>query len=409
MHRMSWIPHPKHCRLHSVWHAARVINFDANATAPLCSAAREAWLEAVDRFPGNPSSQHRLGTRAEAALEQARMEWAEMLGCDPGLLIWTSGATESANLLFYHLAQNAPANAELWLSPLEHPCVIAAGSRSFSSRVKFVRASPQGRIELDSFRRMIETTAPKPSALACMAANNETGVLQPWTELAEICREHKVYFVCDATQWIGRHPAAGLGSCDFVLGSAHKMGGPKGAGFLKIASTSPWMPLVVGGPQESGRRAGTENVAALLAMTATLRERELRFQRGDQLSLVQAREAFEHALPKAVPGTRIVGSDSPRLWNTAMALMPPLPDCQQRWVVRLDRLGFAVSTGSACASGKEKPSHVLEAMGLSADTAAQALRFSVTWESDPHHWSQLLRALDTLWTTAIQEVHSPQP
>jgi cysteine desulfurase len=191
---------------------------------------------------------------------------------------------------------------------------------------------------------------------------------------------------------VGKLPAAGLGACDFVSGCAHKFGGPQGVGFLKAPAK--FRPLIVGGPQEEGRRAGTENVAGLLAMLAALEERENALQQGSvAVERMQWRDAFEAELQTALPGVAIVGKGVERLWNTVAAVMPKVADCRQRWVVKMDKLGFAVSTGSACASGKEETSHVLAAMQVSAEAASRVLRFSSGWETGREDWSRLLDGL----------------
>ena len=225
-----------------------------------------------------------------------------------------------------------------------------------------------------------------------MAANNETGVLQPWREALAMCREHHVPFFCDAVQWLGKLPAAGLGECDFVSGSAHKFGGPKGVGFLKCPGNGLIEPLIHGGPQEDRRRAGTENVAGVLAMMAALEEREAALAAGEQQQRATWGDEFEQELIARLPGTSVVGAGQQRLWNTVSAMMPDT-DCRQRWVVKLDKAGYAVSTGSACASGKESPSHVLLAMGHSPAEAGRVLRFSGGRETTREQWSGLLDAL----------------
>lgn len=379
------------CAAALVWHALSVIYFDANATSPLCAVAREAWLDAVDRYPGNPSSLHRVGARADAALERAREQLASRLECDPGLIVWTSGATESANLAFHHLARAATPGSEAWVAAIEHPCVLASAALHFPERIHQLAVLKTGSLDLARFEKSLHE---KPPALvAVMAANNETGVLQPWGEVRSLCRDAKVPFLCDATQWIGRRSAAALGACDYLFGSAHKMGGPKGAGFLKIASTRGFQPMYVGGPQESGRRAGTENLPGILSMIATLEDREQRIAGQEWRPSLAAKTAFEESLLASFPGAEIVGRSADRLWNTSMAVMPALDGCRQRWVVKLDKLGFAASTGSACASGKEQTSHVLSSMGYEPQRAANALRFSVSWESPPEEWERLLRTL----------------
>lgn len=360
--------------------------FDHNATHPLSHAAQRAWLEATERFIGNPSSPHRLGARAEAALTQAREQLAGRLGCQPGEIVWTSGATESNNTALHHAAAGG---GEAWISAIEHPCVLEAARRYFPNRHRLIPATRGGTIDLAWLADGLKSSTP--ALVGVMAANNETGVLQPWREALALCRERGVPFLCDAAQWVGKLPAAGLGACDFVSGCAHKFGGPQGVGFLKCPPRL--HPLIVGGPQEDGRRAGTENIAGVLAMIAALDEREDRLGRGEASARAAARTAVESRLIDILPGAEIVGSAQDRLWNTVSVVMPELPDCRQRWVVKLDKLGFAVSTGSACASGKEQTSHVLAAMGYSPGEASRALRFSAGWETGDADWALLLGAI----------------
>jgi cysteine desulfurase len=276
----------------------------------------------------------------------------------------------------------------------------------------------RGVIDLDWVAK--ELRRKRPGLIAVMAANNETGVLQPWLEVLALCRDREVPFFCDAAQWIGKLDASGLGACDFVSGCAHKFGGPKGVGFLKCPSKGRMHPLLVGGKQEEGRRAGTENVAGVLSMLAAFESRQAarapsaKRRRADpirdpsqppQTSLPTSarsegvkvrlawRAEFERRMLEALPSSRIVGRGSDRLWNTVSALMPEA-DCRQRWVVKLDKLGFAVSTGSACASGREEPSHVLAAMVYSTAQASRVLRFSSGWETAESDWTALLGGLE---------------
>jgi cysteine desulfurase len=367
-----------------------MLYFDHNATTPLLPQARQAWVEASERFIGNPSSPHRLGARADAALQEARERLAGVLGCGPADIVWTSGATESNNTVLHHFARTLPTDAQVWVSAIEHPSVLEAAAFHFSKRTRHIPANRAGVIDLDWLTGQLAHD--RPGLVAVMAANNETGVLQPWREALAICRQWRVPFFCDAAQWIGKLPARGLGECDFVSGCAHKFGGPKGVGFLKCPSRNPLTPLLFGGPQEERRRAGTENVAGVLSMLAALEAREKLLAAEAQEARLAWRQDFETRLLKQLPGGEIVGAGAERLWNTVSALMPEA-DCQQRWVVKLDRLGYAVSTGSACASGKEEPSHVLRAMGYSSSEAGRMLRFSSGWETTLADWSALLDGL----------------
>lgn len=362
-----------------------VLYFDHNATSPLCEAAREAWLEATARYIGNPSSQHRIGARADRALQDAREELASILGCKPHEIVWTAGATEADNAVIRHASCDT---GEALVSAVEHPCVDEPVRRYFQGRVRSIPVLPSGVVDLDWLRAALKDSSP--ALVAVMAANNETGVLQPWREAASLCEEAGVPILCDAAQWLGKLPAKDLGKCDFVTGCAHKFGGPQGVGFLKTHMSL--RPLLLGGPQEEGQRAGTENLAGVLAMMAALRARERALAAGQAIERKVMRDAFVDQLTRSLPGTRIVGVETDRLWNTVAAIMPSV-DCRQRWVVKLDKLGVAVSTGSACASGKEKSSYVLSAMGVSPEEAARVLRFSSGWETTQDDWSRLLGAV----------------
>jgi len=363
-----------------------MLYFDHNATTPLCSSAREAWGDAIDQYVGNPSSPHRLGARADRVMSDAREQLAGFLGCSPLDIVWTSGATESNNLVLHHCAQVLDGDEEVWISSIEHPCVIEATRTHFPNRYKTLPVNNTGVLDLDVLKERL--TKEKPGLIAVMAANNETGVLQPWIEAQQLCSEYQIPFFCDAAQWIGKLPAKGLGVCDFVSGCAHKFGGPQGIGFLKCPSKGAVYSQLVGGKQEEGRRAGTENVAGVLSMMAALKERENQLASG----ITQEKEAWRNAFVMSLIGAEVLGKGQGRLWNTVSALLPG--DCQSRWVVKLDKAGFAVSTGSACSSGKETPSHVLMAMGIAKEDADRVVRFSSGWETTAEEWQALVRGVN---------------
>ena len=366
--------------------------FDHNATHPLSAAAREAWLDAIERFPANPSSPHRWGARADQALEEARARVASRLECPPHSVVWTSGATEANNAWIAHLARRT--RGAVLLSGLEHPSVQVPAARWLGDRCEPIPVLREGCVAEDWIADRLRRGGV--AAVGLMAANNETGVLQPWSRVRDLCRRAGALFACDASQWVGRLPAAGLGGCDFVSACAHKFGGPVGVGFLKVPDGSfSFEPLLSGGPQEEGRRAGTENVAGLLAMVAALEEREriLRVDPQGAAGRQAVRDAWIARLEAALPGAEVLGRGVPRLWNTVSVLMPPAADCRRRWVVRLDRLGFAVSTGSACSSGKEVPSPVLAAMGHPPGASDRVIRVSAGWETPPEAWDELFEAV----------------
>ena len=370
-----------------------MIYFDHNATAPLHPESRSAWLRGCDELIGNPSSPHRAGLRAESALSEARQVIATHLGCDSQEIIWTSGATESSNLIFHHIARTGDSQSEVWISAIEHPATIVPADFYFRKSVRFIPVTSSGVVDLNWVSDALR--ANRPRLIVMMAVNNETGILQPWRRLAEICQEKEIPFFCDAVQWIGKLPANGLGKCDFVSGSAHKFGGPRGIGFLKVPTKGRFHPLVLGGKQQEGRRAGTENVPGAIAMAAILALREKAITRDEHLLRLVWRKEFERRLALISAETSVAGMNEDRLWNTSLAFLPD-PQCRFRWVVKLDKAGFAVSTGSACASGEEEPSHVLTAMSCSPPQISRAIRFSSGWETSETDWTQLLSAIESI-------------
>ena len=327
-----------------------------------------------------------MGARSERAMSDARDQLAGLLDCSPLDIVWTSGATESNNLVLHHYAQALDGDKEVWISAIEHPCVIEATRTHFAHRNKTLPVTSEGVLDLDALREALK--GQQPGLIAVMAANNETGVLQPWEAVRQLCAEHRISFFCDAAQWIGKLPVSGLGVCEFVSGCAHKFGGPQGVGFLKCPSNGVLYSQLVGGAQEEGRRAGTENVAGVLSMMAALRERESQLNLGS----AQEKEAWRNAFVMSLAGAQILGKGQNRLWNTVSALLPG--DCRARWVVKLDKAGFAVSTGSACSSGKEAPSHVLTAMGVTKEDADRVVRFSSGWETTAEDWQALVKGVN---------------
>jgi cysteine desulfurase len=367
-----------------------MIYFDYNSTAPVMREAREAWLEVTEKINGNPSSMHEIGGRAAAALLKAREKLAAFLGCKPEDIIWTSGATEANNTVMHHFSRTLDAKSEVWVSGLEHPCVMESGQHYFGKRLRVIPVTHDGVVDLEWLT--VELADRRPGLVAVMATNNETGVIQPWREIAAICKSYEVPFFTDAVQWLGKMPAKGLGDCDFVSGAAHKFGGPRGIGFLKVPHKGHVTPLLLGGKQERGVRAGTENVATIVSMIAALEVREEQMSKNQHIVRGVWRDNFEREFQRALPEAVIVGAKAPRLWNTVSALMPE-GDKRHLWVVKLDKAGFAASTGSACTTGKEEPSHVLAAMGFKSAQAIRAVRFSAGWETTEADWDALAKVL----------------
>ncbi|MBE2214331.1 MAG: cysteine desulfurase [Opitutaceae bacterium] len=363
--------------------------FDHNATTPLLPAAREAWLRASDEAWANPSSPYRLSARVFRLLGEARARVSAHLGVTPEEIVFTSGATEANNAAIRWIARVLPADARACVAATEHPSVLAAARDAFGERCVAGPVASDGQ-----FASATVTTTPA-RFVAVMAANNETGVLGPVAEVDAVCRERGAWYLCDASQWIGRLPARGLALGGFVVGCAHKFGGPKGVGFLRVppAALAAGFRAQRGGEQEGGRRAGTENFPAIAAMVAALDAAEA--QSGSIATRAAWRSAFIDAIARCIPGVVVNSGDAPCLWNTVSLRLPAHDNT--RWVVRLDKLGFEVSTGSACASGSAAPSHVLAAMGLTPEAARRTIRISSGWATTERDWQLLAEALANVW------------
>jgi cysteine desulfurase len=349
------------------------VYLDYNATAPLRREAREAMIAALGEV-GNPSSIHAEGRAARAIVEQARRDVAALVGGSAKDVVFTAGGTEAANLA---LAPGFAGLRRLIVCATEHVCVLG-GHRFSADAVEVAPVHADGRIDLERLETLLQGP---PAVVALQAANNETGVLQPVFEASELIRAHGGVLVCDAAQAAGRLPLGkAVRGADVVLLSAHKFGGPKGAGAL--AALRPGLsfetPLLRGGGQERGRRAGTENVAALAGFGAAARTLAPGLE-AEAARLAGLRDAIAARVRALAPETTVLGEAAARLPNTLAFAIPGLTAATL--LMRLDLEGVAVSSGSACSSGKVGPSHVLAAMAVPGPLAAGAIRVSLGWAS----------------------------
>lgn len=356
--------------------------FDYNATAPIEPAAREVWLEVVDTLWGNPSGLSRFSARAHHRLTACRQTWAQAFGVEPSRVVFLGGATDANNAVFAHLAEQANSDARVLLSAIEHPSVHAAATRYFRDRTERIPVDRSGRIEVDWLEQRLQVGTI--AFVAVMAANNETGVLQPVDQVSALCAHYMVKFFCDAAQWVGKCPISALPAADYISFSGHKFGGPHGIGGLILGPTEQAFRGRVGGGQENGHQAGTEDLAGIAGMTAAL---EAQPPEGWSPA---GRDAFVGTL--AGPEFSILGATVDRLPNTVSLFLPRHP--ATRWISRLDRHGWIVSKGSACSSGKAAGSHVLGAMGLSRSDSDRVLRISGGPTTSVDDWCALRDAID---------------
>ncbi|OWO91067.1 cysteine desulfurase [Rhizobium esperanzae] len=350
---------------------------DWNATAPLHPAAREAIMRAIDIF-GNPNSVHGEGRAARAAIEGARRKVAALAGTDPGNVIFTSGATEAANLVLtpdFRMGRTPLQLGHLYFSAVEH-LAVREGGRFPKDRTTEIPVTDAGIVDLQALAALLDAHDKSTGLpmVAIMFVNNETGIVQPVEEAAKIVRAHGGLFVVDAVQAAGRLPIEiERVSADFIIVSSHKIGGPKGAGAL-IARGEALMPkaLIRGGGQEKGHRSGTQNSLALIgfgaAAEAVLQDLEER-----NAAIAALRDRLEAGMHAAAPDVIIHGAGGPRVANTIFFTLPGLK--AETGQIAFDLEGVALSAGSACSSGKVGESHVLTAMGR--DAKLGALRISL--------------------------------
>jgi cysteine desulfurase len=355
--------------------AARVY-LDWNASAPMRPAAHAALCAALE-LAGNPSSVHREGRAAHKLIEEAREQIGTLVNADPRNVTFTSGGTEANVLALSPLWQVGAEQHRLTcllVSAVEHPSVLAGG-RFAPDAVEKLPVDRHGVIDLGALTRRLESLG-RDVLVSLMAANNETGVIQPVAAAAEVVHRHGGLLHVDAVQAASRMPLdiAALGA-DLLTLSAHKMGGAKGAGALVRRDEALHLsdPMMRGGRQERGARAGTENVAAIAAFGAAAAvSADLS---AETAQVARLRDRLEAGLRAVTPEAIIFGADLPRLPNTTLVAMPGAK--AETLVIAFDLDGVALSSGSACSSGKVAPSHVLAAMGVAPELARGAIRVSL--------------------------------
>ncbi|ABE63121.1 aminotransferase, class V [Nitrobacter hamburgensis X14] len=350
------------------------IYLDWNATTPLRREAREAMAAAWD-IVGNPSSIHAEGRRARGLVEDARDAVATAVGGEPRNVVFTSGGTE-ANALALTPGGHKQAIDKLIVSAVEHASVLAGGQFA-PDRIARLPVHRSGLVDLDALRMML--AGGSPALVSVMLANNETGAIQPVAEVAELVHEAGGLLHVDAVQAFGKISFDIIElNADFLAVSAHKIGGPKGIGALMFAPNQIGpSALIRGGGQERGRRAGTENVPAIAGFGAAAKV-AVAARHSDMARVETLRNRLEEGL-RQTRGSVIFSQDVARLPNTALFGVSGLK--AETAVVGFDLEGVAVSSGSACSSGKVQPSHVLEAMGYGPELAKSAIRFSLGWET----------------------------
>jgi cysteine desulfurase len=374
---------------------------DWNATAPLRPEARAAMEKPLD-LVGNPSSVHAEGRAARHLVETARAEVAALVGAQPAQVTFTSGATEANTLALNPFFGEATPRDRLFVSAVEHPSVLCGG-RFSAVAIEELPVDADGIVELHALESAMARA--KHPLVSVMLANNETGVIQPIRAVADIVHTDGGLLHVDAAQGAGRIDCRidELGA-DLMSLSAHKLGGPQGVGALIRRGDLQIEPLVKGGGQERGLRAGTENVPAIAGFGAAAAAAGTARQ-GDALRMARLRDRFEAGLKAAFPPAVIFGEGTERLPNTSLFAVPGLK--AETAIISFDLKGIALSSGAACSSGKVASSSVLKAMGVAPELAAGALRMSLGWSTTERDIDNLLAALTNVVSGLLKRQVSP--
>ncbi|MGC2112171.1 MAG: cysteine desulfurase family protein [Candidatus Korobacteraceae bacterium] len=348
------------------------VYLDNNATTPLSPDVFEAMCpHFLDKF-GNASSIHQQGQQARGAVEHAREQVAELLNCRPAEVVFTSGGTEGDNLALFGMMKPGD---HIITSAIEHHAVLNSCKRleDMGCAVTYLPVDGRALVDPDDVRRALR---PETKLISIMLANNETGVVQAVGEIGKIAAEADVYFHTDAVQAAGKIPLdVNEIGCDLLTISAHKFHGPQGTGALFVRKGTLLQPLLYGGRHERSRRAGTENLPGIVGLGKAAEIARAGFADGSVDRLRSLRDRLEQTIVESVEQVGVNSAGAPRVPNTTNIHF----DCieGEAMVIALDLKGLSVSTGAACSSGAIEPSHVLTAMGLSADHARASMRFSL--------------------------------
>lgn len=355
----------------------RRVYFDNNATTPVLPDVLDAMRPFFTEHFGNASSIHHYGQETRSAVERARESVAALLGCRASEIVFTSGGTEADNLAIFGLIKPGD---HIITSTIEHHAVLNSCKhlQETGHEVTFVPVDGKGQVSPEDVRRALR---PNTKLISIMMANNETGVLQPVEEIGAIAAEADVYFHTDAVQAAGKVTVdvKAIG-CDLLSISGHKLHAPQGVGALFVRKGTILQPLMLGGRHERSRRAGTENVAGIVGLGKAAELAHVSLQNGGLDQIAAMRDRLERGLLQ-VDASGVNGAGTSRVPNTTNIYFDHIEG--EAMVIALDLKGLAVSTGAACSSGALEPSHVLVAMGMSADRARASIRFSLGKQNTP--------------------------
>lgn len=353
----------------------KIIYLDNNATSPVAPEAVEAMLPFLTQHYGNPSSIHTFGGSVAKAVEHARQQVADLIGADPKEILFTACGTESDNAAILSAIQTKVDRKKIVTTIVEHPAILEV-CKELSRKgytITYLPVNARGQLDLELAEKEIDSQT---AIVSVMWANNETGTLFPVEKLAQIAHKAGALFHTDAVQSVGKvHINMRENEIDFLSLSGHKINAPKGVGALFIRKGTRFRPFIFGGHQEHGRRAGTENVASIVALgvAAELAQKHIE---NEQTQVKKLRNYLESEIIKKIPATRVNGDLENRLPNTASISFDYIEG--EAILLMLDQYGICASSGSACTTGSLEPSHVLRAMGLPYTSAHGTIRFSLS-------------------------------
>jgi len=353
----------------------QAVYFDNNATTAVAPEVFEAMRPYLTTYYGNPSSIHTFGGQVAAAVERARANLAALLGADPVEIIFTSCGTESDSTAILSALQNCPQRRKVVTTKVEHPAVLnlVADLQTRGYRVSEVPVDTRGRLDMERLEDMVDGDT---AVVSAMWANNETGNIYPVERIAAIAKRHGALFHTDAVQAVGKLPIDLKSSkIDMLSLSGHKLHAPKGVGALYVRRGTRYKPFMLGGHQERSRRAGTENVAGIVALGKAA-ELAAAHMTEENVRVKALRDKLEGELLSRIPKSQVNGDISSRLPNTSNISFQFIEG--ESILLLLDREGVCASSGSACTTGSLEPSHVLRAMGVPYTSAHGSVRFSLS-------------------------------
>ncbi|WP_165077481.1 MULTISPECIES: cysteine desulfurase NifS [unclassified Desulfovibrio] len=352
-----------------------VVYLDNNATTAVAPQVLEAMLPYLGDLYGNPSSMHSFGGQVAEAVDTAREQLAALLGADPDEIIFTASGSEGDNAAIWSALQSRPERRHIVTTRVEHPAVLSVCRywETQGYRVTMLGVDNKGRLDLEEYAA---TLGDDTAIVSIMFANNEVGNIYPIQQLAEIARDRGILFHTDAVQAVGKIPIDLKHlPVDMLSLSGHKINAPKGIGALYVRKGVRFRPLLRGGHQERGRRAGTENVPYIVGLGVAA-QLCAEFMQAERVDVARLRDKLEYGLLERIPESRVNGDIEHRLPNTSNISFKNVEG--EAILLMLDRLGIAASSGSACTSGSLEPSHVLRAMGVPFNYAHGSIRLSLS-------------------------------